>query len=154
MFTDNEYLISDFAKNQYLFNKEVLFYNLILLKQWSRKLEEWWMGPYIMVWKEKIRSYVIDMRREKQKLCQAITLRLIIIGHRLSYNRLHKELGGGTVLVVVLQVRTWWASVVISEFIMYCYIVCIVCIDCIDCFTRIYSFILEPSLIINQMARG
>jgi hypothetical protein len=47
---------------------EVLLYNLVLLKQWSRKLEERWLGPYKIVWKGTQGAYSISDERGKTKL--------------------------------------------------------------------------------------
>jgi hypothetical protein len=38
---------------------EVLLYNSSLLKQWSRKLEERWLGPYEVSWKGTLGAYAI-----------------------------------------------------------------------------------------------
>ena len=40
--------------------QEVLLYDMSLLKQWSRKLEERWSGPYTVVWRGEMGSYSVD----------------------------------------------------------------------------------------------
>ena len=40
--------------------QEVLLYDMSLLKQWSRKLEERWSGPYTVIWRGEMGSYGID----------------------------------------------------------------------------------------------
>jgi integrase-like protein len=47
--------------------QEVLLYDMSLLKQWSRKLEERWTGPYVVIWKGDLGAYVIDMGNHKTK---------------------------------------------------------------------------------------
>ena len=46
---------------------EVLVYDSTLLKQWSRKLEERWLGPYRIVWKGSLGAYAIEVKG-KQKM--------------------------------------------------------------------------------------
>ena len=46
---------------------EVLVYNLTLLKQWSHKLEERWLGPYVILWKGSLGAYAVDVGG-KQKM--------------------------------------------------------------------------------------
>ena len=46
---------------------EVLVYNSTLLKQWSRKLEERWLGPYVILWKGSLGAYAVDVDG-KQKM--------------------------------------------------------------------------------------
>ncbi len=41
--------------------QEVLLYDSALLKQWSRKLDERWLGPYLVTWKGSLGAYSIDM---------------------------------------------------------------------------------------------
>ena len=52
----------DFEEGQ-----EVLLYDSSLLKQWSRKLEERWTGPYIVLWKGDLGAYILDMGKGKTK---------------------------------------------------------------------------------------
>ena len=47
--------------------QEVLLYDSSLLKQWSRKLEERWNGPYTILWKGDLGAYTIDMGNGKMK---------------------------------------------------------------------------------------
>ena len=47
--------------------QEVLLYDSSLLKQWSRKLEEKWTGPYVILWKGDLGAYVLDMGGWKSK---------------------------------------------------------------------------------------
>ena len=46
---------------------EVLVYDSTLLKQWSRKLEERWLGPYVILWKGSLGAYAVDVGG-KQKM--------------------------------------------------------------------------------------
>jgi hypothetical protein len=41
--------------------QEVLLYDSTLLKQWSRKLDERWKGPYTVVWKGTLGAYGIRL---------------------------------------------------------------------------------------------
>lgn len=40
---------------------EVLVYDSTLLKQWSRKLEERWLGPYKITWKGTMGAFTVDV---------------------------------------------------------------------------------------------
>ena len=39
--------------------EEVLLFDATLLKQWSRKLDERWLGPYVVAWKGTMGAYTI-----------------------------------------------------------------------------------------------
>ena len=39
-----------FVKFSLMYASDKLYYDLMLLKQWSRKLKERWTGPYHVVW--------------------------------------------------------------------------------------------------------
>jgi hypothetical protein len=54
---------------------EVLVYDSSLLKQWSRKLEERWLGPYVITWKGTMGAYTIDVRG-KSKMVSGDQLKL------------------------------------------------------------------------------
>jgi hypothetical protein len=41
--------------------QQVLIFDSSLLKQWSRKLEERWLGPYVITWKGTMGAYAIDV---------------------------------------------------------------------------------------------
>ena len=47
---------------------EVLLYNSALLKQWSHKLEERWLGPYVITWKGSLGAYVISTGEGQTKM--------------------------------------------------------------------------------------
>jgi hypothetical protein len=53
---------------EFLEGQEVLLYDSTLLKQWSRKLEERWTGPYLVTWKGSMGAYSIDVGDGKMKL--------------------------------------------------------------------------------------
>jgi hypothetical protein len=46
---------------------EVLLFNSSLLKQWSRKLDERWLGPYKITWKGTLGMFTIKKEGEKEK---------------------------------------------------------------------------------------
>ena len=41
-------------------DEEVLVYDSTLLKQWSRKLEERWLGPFKVIWKGTMGAYTVE----------------------------------------------------------------------------------------------
>jgi WD40 repeat protein len=47
--------------------QEVLLYDSSLLKQWSRKLEERWNGPYVVLWSGERGAYTIDLGQNKTR---------------------------------------------------------------------------------------
>ena len=47
---------------------EVLLYDSSLVKQWSRKLEERWLGPFKVTWKGTLGAYEIDLGNGKTKM--------------------------------------------------------------------------------------
>jgi transposase-like protein len=52
---------------QFAIGDEVLVYDSTLLKQWSRKLEERWLGPYVILWKGSLGAYAVEVNG-KQKM--------------------------------------------------------------------------------------
>jgi hypothetical protein len=48
--------------------QEVLLYDTSLLKQWSRKLDERWMGPYVVLWEGEKGAYVVELEEGKTKM--------------------------------------------------------------------------------------
>jgi hypothetical protein len=48
--------------------QEVLLYDSSLLKQWSRKLEERWTGPYVVLWTGELGAYTIDLGQGKTRI--------------------------------------------------------------------------------------
>ena len=55
--------------------QEVLLYDSSLLKQWSRKLDERWLGPYLVVWKGSLGAYSIDMGEKGMKMVSGDNLK-------------------------------------------------------------------------------
>jgi hypothetical protein len=47
---------------------EVLLFDSSLLKQWSRKLDERWLGPYEVVWKGTMGAFSIKKECGKEKI--------------------------------------------------------------------------------------
>src|SRR5215218_4047528 len=47
---------------------EVLLFDSSLLKQWSRKLEERWLGPYKIVWKGTLGAFQVKKEGDKSKM--------------------------------------------------------------------------------------
>lgn len=56
--------------------QEVLLYDSSLLKQWSRKLEERWNGPYTILWKGDHGAYTIDLGNGKTRTVSGDHLKL------------------------------------------------------------------------------
>lgn len=48
-------------EREFKIGDEILLYNSGLLKQWSRKLEERWLGPYKISWKGTLGAYAIKI---------------------------------------------------------------------------------------------
>ena len=46
----------------------VLLYDSTLLKQWSRKLEERWLGPFRVLWRGSMGAYTISTEGEKTRI--------------------------------------------------------------------------------------
>lgn len=55
-------------QTQFEEGERVLLYDMSLLKQWSRKLEERWNGPFTVVWKGTMGGYNIDLGDGKTKM--------------------------------------------------------------------------------------
>jgi transposase InsO family protein len=53
-------------ENNFEVGDEVLLYNSSLKKQWSRKLEEQWLGPYLVTWKGTLGAYAIEINGKKR----------------------------------------------------------------------------------------
>jgi hypothetical protein len=47
---------------------EVLLFDSSLLKQWSRKLEECWLGPYKIIWKGTLGAFQVKREGDKSKM--------------------------------------------------------------------------------------
>ena len=67
---DKKVHLQEFQEGQ-----EVLLYDSSLLKQWSRKLNERWMGPYLVVWKGSLGTYSIDMGEKGMKMVSGDNLK-------------------------------------------------------------------------------
>jgi len=67
---DKKVHLKEFQEGQ-----EVLLYDSSLLKQWSRKLDERWMGPYLIVWKGSLGAYSIDMGEKGMKMVSGDNLK-------------------------------------------------------------------------------
>ena len=48
-------------KHPFAEGDKVLVYDAMLLKQWSCKLEEHWLGPYKITWKGMMGAYMVDV---------------------------------------------------------------------------------------------
>ena len=68
---DKKVHLQEFQEGQ-----EVLLYDSTLLKQWSRKLDERWLGPYLVVWKGFLGAYLIDMGEKGMKVVSGDNLKV------------------------------------------------------------------------------
>ena len=100
---------------------EILVFDSTLLKQWSHKLEEQWLGPYKILWKGMIGVYSVDVGG-KPKLMSGDQLKLYhhCVWCLLSWLRCI-NLGGycdGVMFTMIQGIFVWFELV---EYFLFCY---------------------------------